>query len=53
MKKKGIGEKPHLKKNRVSPGFDRVVAPASLLANLDRSSHQVDPPGRFRFNNYA
>ena len=34
-----------------SPGFDRAVAPAGLLVNPDRSSHQVDPLGRAGFNN--
>jgi hypothetical protein len=34
-----------------SPGFDRVVAPAGLLVNPDRSSHQVDPLGGTGFNN--
>ena len=62
-------QKPHLKKNRVSfgfyrvarvmgrpvrsPGFCRVVAPAGLLTNLNRSSHRVDPPSRSGFNNYV
>jgi hypothetical protein len=35
-----------------STGFGRVIAPAGLLTNPDRSSHQVDQPGRFGFNNY-
>jgi hypothetical protein len=33
------------------PRFDRAVAPAGLLINPDRSSHQVDPPGQAEFNN--
>jgi hypothetical protein len=35
-----------------STGFCRVVAPAGLLTNPDRSSHRVDLPGRSEFNNY-
>jgi hypothetical protein len=56
--KKDIKEKSHLKKkNQVSSefvqvisqpagsiGFCRVVAPAGLVTNPDRSSHRVDPP---------
>jgi hypothetical protein len=60
MKKEGYRRKTTFerKKNIGShlgvPGswVDRVVAPVSLLANLDRSSHRVDPLGRSRFNNY-
>jgi hypothetical protein len=39
-----IGEKPYLKgkKYRVSLGFDRVITPAGLLINSDRSSDQVN-----------
>jgi len=51
MKKEGYRRKTIFeKKNRVigrpvgSTGVGRVVAPAGLLANLDRSSHRV--PGR-------
>ena len=36
-----------------SPGFGRAVTTAGLLLNPDRSSHQIDPPGRARFNNSA
>jgi len=32
-------------------GFCRVVTPASLLTNPNRSSHQVDPPGWSKFEN--
>jgi hypothetical protein len=52
MKKRGIGEKPFLKKKSGlvqvaqvmsrptgSTGFYRVVASAGLLTNPDRSSH--------------
>jgi hypothetical protein len=61
-----MGFKSHIKKkkNRVSPGFARVmgrpaglpgfgraVIPAGLLLNPDRSSYRVDPPGRAGFNN--
>jgi hypothetical protein len=38
------------KKKRISPGFDRVVAPAGLLVNPDRFSHRIDQPGRGGFN---
>ena len=63
MKKRGIGEKPHLKRKKKTPGpvrvssgpgltgFCRVVAPADLLTNPDRSSHRIDPPGWAEFNN--
>ena len=58
MKKKGLAEKPHLKKQKRvssgftritsrpagSPGFGRVFALAGLFLYPDRSSHQV--PGR-------
>jgi len=64
MKKKGIGEKLHLKKKKkVSSGFAwvmgrparstrffRVVVPTSLLTNSDRSSCRVDPSGHSGFN---
>jgi hypothetical protein len=58
MKKKGIGEKLHLKKNigsrsgHGSTGFGQVVALADLLTNSDRSSHRIDPLGQSEFNNY-
>ena len=52
MKKRGIEEKPHIKKKpglvRVRPGHgstrwvDRVLALASLLINPDWSSYRVD-----------
>jgi hypothetical protein len=35
-----------------STGFCRVVAPAGLLTNPNRSRSRVDPPGRSGFNNY-
>jgi len=49
MKKKGIGEKPHLKKNigsrsgHGSTGFGQVVALADLLTNSNRSTHRASP----------
>ena len=55
-------QKPHLKRKKKtlglpgsygSTGFCRVVAPAGLLTNPDRSSHPVDPPGRSGFKNYG
>jgi hypothetical protein len=50
IRRKVKWQKPHLKKNRVSSRFSRVarvVAPAGLLTNPNRSSHRVDRvPGR-------
>ena len=49
-----MGFKSHIfKKKRVSPGFDRVIAPAGLLVNSGRFSYRVDLPGRAGFNNTA
>jgi len=31
--------------------FGRAVFPASLLLNLDRSSHRINPSSRAKFNN--
>jgi hypothetical protein len=36
-----------------STGFCQAVALTGLLTNPNRSSHQINPPGRSGFNNYA
>ena len=51
MKKKKLGLAWVIGRPAGSPGFDRAVAPAGLLVNPDRSSHQVDPLGGTGFNN--
>jgi hypothetical protein len=60
MKKKGYTRKTTFEKKNTGSrlghgltGLCRVVTPAGLLTNLDRSSHWIDPPDRSGFNNCA
>jgi hypothetical protein len=53
MKKEGYWRKTTFEKKNTGSrvghrltGLCRVVTPAGLLTNSDRSSHWIDPPGR-------